>query len=299
MLALTRDRAAYLLLCVIWGTTWLAIRLVVRDFPPLLAAAGRVVVAGAILLALARMRGNRSSLAASDWRAVILLSVLMIGLPYGLVFWGEQYVSSGVTAILFAAFPVLVLAFSSFQARKNLFTPARVASLALCIAGIVFIFSNRLQGSSGLWQGQLAIVAATASSAAAVVFAKRHVHSFDLIGDTGMQLAGGGLLLLLAGISLEQNATWHFSWTALAALLYLAVAGSCVSFVLYYRLLKRMSALKMSMISLITPVVAVFVGWLFLDEEITRRTAMGAAWVLGGVVTILREGPAAAEALGD
>ncbi len=230
---------------------------------------------------------------------MLLLSVLMIGLPYGLIFWAEQYVNSGVTAILFAAFPVLVLAFSSLLARKNLFTPARVASLALCLAGIVFIFSDRLEGSTGLWQGQVAIIAATASSAAAVVFAKRHIHSFNVMGDTGMQLAGGALLLLLAGLAFERNAAWHFSWTALAALLYLAVAGSCLSFVLYYRLLKRLSALKMSMISLITPVVAVFVGWLFLDEEISRRTATGATLVLGGVVTILREGRPAAEALGD
>lgn len=299
MRTFSRDQAAYFLLCAIWGTTWLAIRVVVRDFPPLLAAAGRIVVAAALLLSLARMRGNRSSPASFDWRAVIVLSVLMIGLPYGLIFWGEQYVSSGVTAILFAAFPVLVLAFSSLLARKNLFTAARLASLAFCIAGIAFIFSDRLQGSTGRWQGQLAIVAATASSAAAVVFAKRRAHNFDVIGDTGMQLAGGGILLLLAGITFERNAGWDFSWTALAALLYLAVAGSCVSFVLYYHLLKRLSVLKMSMISLITPLVAVFVGWLFLDEDISRRTAMGAALVLGGVVTILREGRAVAEVLGD
>lgn len=290
---LTRDRAAYLVLCAIWGTTWLAIRVAVRDFPPLLSAAGRFVIAAIVLLLLARLRAKRSAFTASERRAVMLLSVLMFALPYGLVFWGEQYVTSGVTAILFAAYPVLVLTFSSLLQKQNLFNPVRVASLVLCIAGIVIIFSDRLYGNPGLWRGQLAIVGASASSAAAVVYAKRNAYHLDVIGSTGWQMAGGALLLLVSGMLLERNAIWHFSWTASAALLYLAVAGSCLTFVLYYSLLKRLSALKMSMIALVTPVVAVFVGWVVLDEQITLRTTLGAACVLSGVITILREGPAA------
>ena len=289
----TRDRAAYLILCTIWGTTWLAIRLVVRDFPPLLSAAGRFVMAAVVLLLLARLRAKRGAFTRSERRAVLLLSVLMFALPYGLIFWGEQYVPSGVTAILFAAYPVLVLAFSSLVQRQNLFSPVRVASLVLSIAGTVIIFSDRLHGSPGLWRGQLAIVGASASLAAAVVYAKRHARHLDVIGSTGWQMAGGSLLLLVSGMLLERNDTWHFSWTALAALLYLAVAGSCLTFVLYYSLLKRLSALKMSMIALVTPVVAVFAGWAVLGEQITLRTTLGAACVLGGVIAILGEGPAA------
>lgn len=285
---------AFALLAFIWGTTWLAIKFVVREMPPLSAAGVRFALAALLLAGVARWRGRSLSwrrLRPTDRRLLLALSLLMFAVPYALIFYGEQFVTSALTAILFSSAPAFTLLFDSLRAGRNLLRGTRLGGLILAFAGILAIFLPRLSGPPAELLGALAIVGAAAVSSWALVLAKHGAHDIDTLVGTTWQMAFGALWLLLAGLALERPQLASYSSPAVWGLLYLAVFGSCVTFVLFYGLLKHMAAVQLSSLAFITPVVAVFVGWLVLDEVLGASTLPGAAVVLLGVALLHRPLP--------
>ncbi|MBI2957019.1 MAG: DMT family transporter [Acidobacteria bacterium] len=286
-----RHWLGFALLAFIWGTTWLGIKLVVREMPPLSAAGVRFALAAALLGLFGTLAGRRLAwrhLAPAERRLLFHLSLLMIAIPYGLVFYGELTVSSALAAILFSCHPAFVLLFDSLRHRRSLLTGAPLAGLVLAFVGILIIFLPRLDAAPGELRGALAIVAAAASSAVATVLAKYEAHHVDPLVGTTWQMAGASVWLLLVGLALERPAATGYSLTALAALLYLTVFGSCVTFVLYYALLKRMAPIELSTLSFIIPIIATAMGWLVLGERLAGTTIAGAAVALTGVAILYR-----------
>ncbi|MBI4467596.1 MAG: EamA family transporter [Acidobacteria bacterium] len=284
-----RHLAAFLALAGIWGTTWLTIKFVVREMPPVSAAGMRFVLAALLLAGFARWRGQ--PLCWRQWqpaerRLVLALSVLMIALPYGLVFYGELTVSSALASVLFSSHSAFVLLFDSLRARRNLLTGARLAGLLLAFAGIVVIFWPRLAAPSAELKGVVALVGAAASSALATVLAKHGGHYIRPLAGTTWQMALASVWLLAAGWGLERPALSGYSLVAFVALLYLVVFGSCVTFVLYYDLLKHMTPVQMSTLSFVIPVIATGAGWLVLGETLGPYTLAGAAAVVLGVALL-------------
>lgn len=280
---------AFCLLCGIWGTTWLAIKVAVREMPPFESLTLRFIIATVALSLYAKARGITLRLDGAQRRTVAILALLMMAIPYALVFWGEQHTSSAMTAILFASHPVFILFFSTLVARRNLFTWRKVASLLLAGAGLGVIFGQSVLVGTGEMKGQLAILGAAIVSAVATVFAKRTAHGIHPVTGTTFQI--GGAVLLLFPLALWREGAPHFTYSALSwlALFYLALVGSCLAFVVYYWLLKRVAAIQISMIALITPVVASLAGWLVLGERLGLRTIAGGALVLVGVFLVLNE----------
>jgi drug/metabolite transporter (DMT)-like permease len=288
---------SFCVLAVIWGTTWLAIKLVVVEMPPLTAAGIRFGTAAVLLAVYARLRGRRlawSAMAPADRRLLLVLSLLMFSVPYGLVFFGEQYIESALTSILFSIAPAFTLVFDSWRSQRNLATGERLAGLLLAFSGILFIFIPRLAGPPAELWGCMAIIAAAASSSWAMVLAKHRANHLDTLVSTTWQMGLGAVWLLLAGLPLERPLLSGASLQAWLALFYLAAFGSCITFVLFYELLKQMAAVQLSSLAFITPVVAVFVGWLVLDEVLGPAALAGAVVVLVGVALIHR--PVAAPA---
>jgi drug/metabolite transporter (DMT)-like permease len=293
-----RHWAGFFAVAFIWGTTWLAIRFVVREMPPLSAAGLRFVAAG-LLLAAATVATGRSlalkRLTADHRRLLLWLSFLMIAIPYGLVFYGELTVPSALASILFSIHPAFVLLFDSLRQRRNLFAGPKLAGLVLAFAGICIIFAPRLTGPSGELIGALAIVGASLTAAFGTVKAKHEAHELDPWVGTTWQMAAAGLWLLLVGLAWESRSfgtVAGYTSTAWLMLAYLTVFGSCVTFVLYYSLLKRMTPIELSTLSFIIPIIATFVGWLVLDERLSAATFAGAAVALTGVALLHRR-PAA------
>lgn len=280
---------AFCLLCGIWGTTWLAIKVVVREMPPLGALAIRFVLAWFALAFYARACGIPLRLEPPQWRVVACLALLMMAIPYALVFWGEQHVSSALTAILFATHPIFILLFAAVAARRNLFTRRKVVSLLLAGTGLLVIFGPTALAGTSEAKGQMAILGAAIVSALATVFAKHAAQGIHPVPGTTWQIAGA--LVLLVPVALWREGLPQFAYSLLSwlALVYLAVVGSCLAFVVYYWLLKRIAPIQISMIALITPVVASFAGWLVLGERLGARTIVGALLVLTGVLLILGE----------
>lgn len=298
-----RHWAGFFAVAFIWGTTWLAIRFVVREMPPLSAAGLRFVAAGLLLGAVTHATGRSLALkrlTPGHRRLLLWLSFLMIGIPYGLVFYGELTIPSALAAILFSIHPAFVLLFDSLRQRRNLFSGAKLAGLVLAFAGICIIFVPRLGGPAGELLGALAIVGAALTAAIGAVMAKYEAHELDTWVGTTWQMAAAGIWLLIVGLPWERPAVAGYTPTAWLALLYLTVFGSCVTFVLYYSLLKRMAPIELSTLSFIIPIIATFFGWLVLDERLGGYSLAGAAVALTGVALLHRRPaspPAAAEAV--
>lgn len=289
-----RHLAAFSVVALIWGTTWLAIKVVVREMPPVTAAGMRFAVAALALAAFTHWRGHPLGwrrMPAEDRRLLLILSFLMFAVPYALIFYGEQYITSALTAILFASAPAFTLLFDSLHARKNLLTGTRLLGFLLAFGGILTIFVPRLSGPPAELGGAVVVVAAAATSSVALVLAKYGAHHINTYVGTTWQMGGGALWLLLVGLAWERPAFKLYSLPAVAGVLYLAIFGSCITFVLFYGLLKHMAPVQLSTLAFITPVVAVFVGWLILDEVLAPNTWVGAALVLAGVAVLTRRKP--------
>ncbi len=278
----------YIALCLIWGSTWLAIRVVVYDVPPLEAAAVRFLIAAVLLLGLAFLRKRRWPQGARQWNALFVLGFTIMAVPYGLLFWAEQYVTSSMTAILFSASPLVVALLTPVLTHRKV---PRTAVFALVVAfgGLLILFyKTDLSASRRSLLGGAAVLAAMVTSAWSVVYAKKRLQDVDSVVATGLQLLLGSAALFWGTWALE--ARRHAVWTrpALMALAFLTIFGSCVAFVIYYWLLKKMEPYQLSTISLIVPVIAVLEGALFARESVPLMMVVVIAVVLISVGSVLR-----------
>jgi drug/metabolite transporter (DMT)-like permease len=223
---------------------------------------------------------------------MLFLGVVQISVPYGLVFWGEEYISSGLSAVLFATLPFFVAIFSHLLVVEKL-TRNKVAGIAMSFGGLIAIFWKDLTAAQNLATqyytlGSLAVVGSAASGALGNVVVKRHAEALDPVANVLVQhLVGAGALFSL-GFIVESGAPLNFQPTAIAAILYLGVVGSALGFVSLYWLLKKTSATNASMITFVNPIVALFLGWLILGEIPEPNVGLGAFLILAGLYLALK-----------
>jgi len=238
-----KARLVWLLLCGIWGSTWLFIKLGLEDLPPFTFAGIRFVIASTILFSLVAFRRLSLPRNRSDWFLLASTGVLAFCINYGLLFWGEQYISSGLAALLQATIPVFGLVIAHFYLPGERMTLPRVIGIVMGLAGVAVIFSNQLSvaGPRAL-AGSAALVLGSASAAYSNVLVKARGKNLDPAIIAAGQMLFGLIPLLLIGIPLEGNPL-RFHWTrmAIAALFYLAIVGSVIAFLLYYWLVQNMN----------------------------------------------------------
>ncbi len=284
-----KARLVWLVLCGIWGSTWLFIKLGLEDLPPLTFAGIRFVISCAIVFTIIRIRGIQLPRARGDWLLLAVTGILSFGLNYGLVFWGEQHISSGLAALLQSTLPAFGLVFAHLHLPGERLSWTRIGGVVLGVCGVAVVFSNQLAvaGRQAL-AGCVALILSAAFAAYSNVLVKAHGKNLNPAIMTGGQMLFGLLLLLAVGIPLEGN-PFRFHWTRMAviALLYLAVVGSVIAFMLYYWLVQNMEVTKSMLIALVTPVVAVILGMLVLNEEFGWRTLGGGAMIISGIALIV------------
>ncbi len=284
-----KARIVWLILCGIWGSTWLFIKLGLEDLPPFTFAGIRFVIACAIVLFIIRIRGIELPRARADWILLAVTGILSFGFNYGLVFWGEQYITSGLAALLQATLPAFGLVFAHFHLPGERLSWARIGGVVLGVCGVAVVFSNQLaiSGRQAL-AGCIALILSAAFAAYSNVLVKKHGKNLNPAILTAGQMFFGLLLLLAVGIPLEGN-PFRFHWTPMAviALLYLAVVGSVIAFMLYYWLVLNMDVTNSMLIALVTPVVAVILGMIVLNEEFGWRTLAGGAMIILGIAFIV------------
>ena len=276
--------------CLIWSTVWLFIKLGLHDLPPVSFAGIRLVIAVAILFPVIVVRRTRLPRSARDWKLIAVTGVILLGLNYGLVFWGARSISSGLTAVLQAATPAFTLIFAHYLLPDERFTLSKLAAIALGIVGVAVIFSDQLSVVG--WPALLGS-AAVAAGALCVAFAYVVVKAYGTHLQPSVLTAGqmlcGLVPLMIFGLLKEGNPlAFRWTTTAIISLLYLALAGSVAAFYLNYWLLKRMDATKVMAMSLVEPFLAVLLGAIVLRETLTIQALLGGALILISIGLILR-----------
>lgn len=270
----------YLSCCLLWGSTWAVVAVGLRDLPPLLFAGARMAVAGALLAPFAWRGGAR--LGAAGWRRVAGLGLLQIAIPYGLVFTGQRWTASGLSAVLFATFPVWVVLIGRLVPPGEALTGPRLAAGALGFAGVAVLQAPRLvqlSVSGPLALASLLIVAGSIVAAVANVLQKRRPVTSPLLLTFGQTLTAGLVLLAASGL-LERGLPRHFTFRAWSAVLYLAVFGTALTYLGLYWLLPRVALAVIGTIPLVDTALAVLLGALLLGEPIGWHLAAGGALVL-------------------
>jgi drug/metabolite transporter (DMT)-like permease len=279
---------AYLIVCVVWGSTYLAIRIGVAELPPFLFAGVRFVIAGAVLLGLARAFGYALPRRAAEWRTQVIVGVLLLAGGNAFVVWAEQYVTSGAASIF-------VVTVALWMAFFDAVIPGGTSTLDWrVVTGLLlgFVGTAMLVGASPAeilradLRGPLALTGASASWALGSVYYKRqHLGTNPYVAASVQMLAGGGLVTLV-GLALGEAGAWRFTPGGIGALAYLAVLGSIVGFSAYSYALQHAPATIVGTYAYVNPIVAVLLGWMILDEPVTARTFAAMALILGAVVWI-------------
>jgi len=280
-----KPRLVWLILCGIWGSTWLFIKLGLADLPPITFAGIRFVIACTILFSLIRIRRIQLPRARRDWLLLAVSGILSFGFNYGLVFWGEQYITSGLAALLQATLPAFGLVFAHFHLPAERLSWTKIFGVVLGVCGVGVVFSNQLTvaGSRAL-AGCVALILSAMFAAYSNVLVKAYGKHLNPAVLSAGQMLFGLVLLLSVGIPLEGN-PFRFHWTPMAviAMFYLAIVGSVIAFLLYYWLVLNMDVTKSMLIPLVTPVVAVILGMIVLNEEFGWRTLAGGAMIISGI----------------
>jgi drug/metabolite transporter (DMT)-like permease len=283
---------AFAAIYVIWGSTYLAIRLAIETLPPFLMAATRFLMAGAILFIFALLQGAKVRNPLTNWRRAFLIGGLLLLCGNGGVTWAEKYVASGLAALFVATEPLWVVIWNWALTHRR--PNAKVLlGIMIGLAGVAMLVSDGLgQGPSG---SKTSLIAAGVVLLASLAWASGSVYSNrnPLDGPTslaaGMQmLAGGGLLFLLALAAgdFQRLNLASASWTSVGALAYLTLFGSLVSFTAYSWLLNNVTPARAATYAYVNPVVAVLLGWLIAGEPLTSKMILAAAIIVGSVVLI-------------
>ena len=275
---------AYVVMCGIWGTTWLAIKIGLHAMGPLTGVGLRFLIAGMLLFAVAAVRKELRPLRELPWKLIVVLALFTFACDYTLLYVGETHVDSGLASVLFGTLPFFTFGFARILANERISGRVFAGSVA-AFAGVAMI------SLSGGRHGSLLFVLAPIGAAAAAAFATAYAKRYQALSPLttlppAMTIAGGGIFV--AGLLFERT-DWHqaVSASSLGALLYLAVAGSCVAFCLMLWLLERLPAGTIGMSSLTFPVIAIAAGVAFGGEHFGTREFAGSVLVLCGMAIAL------------
>jgi drug/metabolite transporter (DMT)-like permease len=279
---------AFAAIYIVWGSTYLAIRYAIETIPPLVTAGIRHTVAGSVLLAWACARGYRPR--REHWLAGLVLGALFFLIGHGSLHWAEQYVGSGLAALLIATEPmfILVLAWALGQQRIS---RTSALGLGLGVLGVALLMAPQLALKGSSLTGVIAVLVGSFSWAVGVVISPRLKLPDDALARTALPVVcGAAMLLVAAGITGEfHNLHWSSvtvrSWLGLA---YLITFGSIIAFTAYTWLLQRCPPTLVATHTYANPVVAVLLGWLFASEPLTMRVVVASIAILGAIVLIRR-----------
>ncbi len=283
-----RELAAFFAIYVLWGSTFLAIRVAVLLVPPWFSAGVRFFTAGAVLYTFTRIRGAEPP-SRRQWRSVALLGVLMFSITYGALFWGEQYVPSGITSVLEATIPLITVLLEVFVLRQQKFRWSGLLPVAMGFCGVALMMLNTRGQAVPVTASLVILGGSVAWSLGAVLTRSLPLPKSRPLTAGAEMMLGGGLLLAVAAMSGELHPFPVVPPRAAFALVYLIVAGSLLAFTAFVWLLGRLPASRVASHAYVNPIVAIALGHFAVSEEITSRTLLGAGLVIGSVILTMKQ----------
>ena len=280
------------MVCLIWGTTYLAIRISLETIPPLLMAAIRWIVAGGLLILLLLLRGERLP-ARREWPSLAVLGVLLLGFGNGAVVWAEQTVPSGLTAVLVATSPFWMVGIDALMPAGERFTARRTLGLVIGFCGIVMLVwpEIRVGGDGraflgGVLSAQIACVGWAVGSSYSRQRGRGHAREENVLATAAFEMIFGGIVLLGVALVLQEPARLSFTTRTASALLYLIVFGAIGGFSAYAYALKHLPVATVSLYAYINPIIAVILGTVILREPFNVRMLLAAAVVFVGIALV-------------
>ncbi len=282
-----RAYAAWAIVCVLWGTTYLAIRISLETIPPLLMAGFRWITAGSLLLIMLKLRGEQLP-SRRSWPSLAVLGLLLLGFGNGAVVWAEQTVPSGLTAVLVAMCPFWMVGLEAVMPDGDRLTPRRVIGLLVGFAGIVTLVWPEVHVGGGrlFLGGVISTQIACVGWALGSTYARRRGHEENVLGAAAFEMLFGGMLLLAAGAAIGEWRIVAFNPRTSAALAYLIVFGAIAGFSAYAYALKHLPVATVSLYAYVNPIIAVILGTMVLQEPLNVRMATAAGIVLVGMALV-------------
>lgn len=283
----------FVILTLVWGTTWAAIRVGLSGLPPFTAVAIRFTIATAILLAIARIAKIKLGAQPHEKTLWILNGFLFFSVSYGVVYWSELYVPSGLASILFATFPLLVALFAHWLLPNEPLRKGTGLGAVLAFAGVVVIFSEdlaRIGGPKTVTAAAVLLLSPLVSSVSSVLV-KRWGAGIHPISLAAVPMAIAAAVMGILAIAFERSQPVTFDAATIGSLVYLSVFGSALTFTLYYWLLRHVKASRVALIAYATPVIAVITGVVALHEPLTARFVVGGVLVIAGVALAAKSRP--------
>jgi len=271
---------------MIWGASFLFIKVALPTVPPFTIVFVRTGLAGMVLYLVVRRRGRRMPPPGAVWGSFLIMGLLNGAIPYSLINWGEIHIEAGLGAIFNSLMPLFTVIFAHFATRDERFSSRKLAGVVMGLAGVVLIMGpSVLKGLGSHVLGQAAVAGAAASYAVAAIYGKRLGKDAPLVLATG-QLMAGALLIAPLMIFVERPWTLSPDLPAVICLGLLAVTNTALAYVLYYRLLAELGATRLSLVTYIIPLSGVFWGWLVLDERLGWPVFAGLAFILASVAAV-------------
>lgn len=284
---MSQRRSAYLAwiaVCLFWGTTYLAIRVALESIPPMLMTATRWMAAGAIILSALKIAGEKIP-PPSAWPQLTVLGVLFMGFGNGGVVWAEQYIPSGLAAVLVAAIPFWMVGVERFMPNPEPLATRRLIGLAVGFAGIVLLVWPEIKPGTGasFLLGVAATQLACLGWAIGSSYAKRRHSAENVFAASGLQMLLGGAVVMAVGTAFGEWSSFSLTPRTASAIVYLLVFGSIVGFLAYAYALKHLPVSIVSLYAYVNPVIAVLLGTLVLGEPLSPRLAVAGTIVLIGM----------------
>lgn len=279
----------FAIICIIWGTTWFALKSGIDNGLPSFRGAGiRFLLTAFIFVPIIIFRKPQLPKKISDWVGMIFLGIFYFFIPYACIYWSEKHIPSYLAAVIYGIVPLLVIIFSHFMLHNEQMSFLKVVSALIGISGvfIISIARNPEEGNMHLW-GVIAMFFASISTAFCTAYTKKYVSRNDVFLFLGVQIFVGGLLLLLLSIAVEKPFTLKMNLYALISIIYLAVFGTAVAWTMWIFLISKISVVLVSYVSFFVPVVAVIVGTVLGNEKLSPLVMIGAILVLISILSVI------------
>lgn len=286
--------AAFAIVCVVWGTTYLAIAIAIETLPTFLFAGTRFAIAGALLLAICRARGEKMPSTRSQWANLALIGFLMVGVGNVAVIYAEHAMPSGMAALLVATSPFWMATLESLRADGERITRRKLAGMIVGFAGVALLVAPEVAPGSfnkAFLLGVLAIQIGCLGWDYGSIRAKYHPIRVSPLVSAGTQMLTGGLMVTALGLLTGEVSRFHFNARTLSAYIYLIFFGSMLAYGAYVYALSKLRTSTVALYAYVNPAIAVLLGWLVLDEPLGVRSFVAMIVILGGVALVQSGNP--------
>ena len=293
---------ALVFLCLAWGINWVAIKVSLEGFPPMLGASCRFAIAVVPLYFYVKWKGVSLRMNGYQFKFLLIAAFLTYAVDYGLLFWAEQYLSAGVSSIFFSTFVLFTAVFSNFVFKNEPFNKNQYLGLLVGLVGILLVFYDQIVNTRYDFYviiASAAVLVAALGAAVGTVVVKKYLSKMNTVALSFHQMFMGTIILALISLPFENVSQIHLNSRIVITMLYMGIVASAAAFLVYFKLLNQMSAISLSFIIYVIPIVALFADYVIYGEVLSLRAFIGMVIIFLGIHLSMGKGKAKKQSAGS